>query len=49
MKDPAFIAESEKQSIGVNPMKGVEMDAFIKQLYTTPLDVIAAAQASIAD
>ena len=49
MKDPGFIAESKKQSISVDPMKGVEMDALIKQLYATPPDVIAAAQASIAD
>jgi tripartite-type tricarboxylate transporter receptor subunit TctC len=49
MKDPGFVAESKKQSIDVDPMKGVEMEALIKQLYATPSDVIAAAQASIAD
>ena len=49
MKDPEFIAESKKQSISVDPMKGVEMDALIRQIYATPPDVIAAAQASIAD
>ena len=49
MKDPGFIAESKKQSFSVDPMKGVEMDALIKQLYATPPDVIATAQASIAD
>jgi len=49
MTDPGFIAESKKQSFSVDPMKGVEMDALIKQLYTTPPDVIATAQASIAD
>jgi hypothetical protein len=30
-------------------MKGVEMEALINQVYATPQDVIAAAQASIAD
>jgi len=49
MTDPGFIAESKKQSFSVDPMKGVEMDPLIKQLYTTPPDVIATAQASIAD
>jgi len=49
MRDPEFIAESKKQSFSVDPMKGVEMDALIKQLYATPPDVIATAQASIAD
>jgi tripartite-type tricarboxylate transporter receptor subunit TctC len=49
MKDPDFIADSTKQSISVDPMKGVEMEALINQLYATPPDVIAAAQASIAD
>ena len=49
MRDPEFIAESKKQSFSIDPMKGVEMDALIKQLYATPPDVIATAQASIAD
>jgi tripartite-type tricarboxylate transporter receptor subunit TctC len=49
MKDPAFIAESNKQSISVDPMAGAEMEALIKRLYATPQDVITAAQASIAD
>ena len=49
MTDPGFIAESKKQSFSVDPMKGVEMDALIKQLYATSPDVIATAQASIAD
>lgn len=49
MQDPGFLAETKKLSISVDPMKGVEMEALIKQLYATPPDVIAAAQASIAD
>lgn len=49
MKDPGFIADTKKQSFSVDPMSGVEMDGLIKQLYATPSDVIAAAQASIAD
>lgn len=49
MRDAGFIAESKKLSISVDPMRGFEMDALIKQLYATPPDVIAAAQASIAD
>jgi tripartite-type tricarboxylate transporter receptor subunit TctC len=49
MRDPGFIAESKKQSFSIDPMKGVEMDALIKQLYATPPDVIATAQGSIAD
>jgi tripartite-type tricarboxylate transporter receptor subunit TctC len=49
MKDPGFIAEATKQSFGVDPMKGVEMEALIRQLYATPPDVIAAAQASTSD
>jgi len=49
MKDPGFVAETKKQSFSVDPMSGIEMEGLIKQLYATPSDVIAAAQASIAD
>ena len=49
MKDPGFVADSKKQTIGVGPTKGIEMEIVIKQLYATPPDVIVAAKASIAD
>jgi len=49
MRDPGFIADTKKQSFSIDPMKGVEMEELVKQLYATPPDVIAAAQASIAD
>jgi tripartite-type tricarboxylate transporter receptor subunit TctC len=44
MKDPEFLAESEKQHLVVAPMTGSEVETFLKELYQTPPDVIAAAR-----
>ncbi|MGH6768152.1 MAG: Bug family tripartite tricarboxylate transporter substrate binding protein [Xanthobacteraceae bacterium] len=45
MKDKAFIAEIEKQRLTVAPMGAPEVEAFIRQLYKTPADVVADARA----
>jgi tripartite-type tricarboxylate transporter receptor subunit TctC len=44
MKDPDFLADSEKQHLAVTPMTGVEVETFIKELYRTPPDIAAAAR-----
>jgi tripartite-type tricarboxylate transporter receptor subunit TctC len=44
MKDPEFIAETSKQRLIVTPMTGTEVETFIKELYTTTPDVVAAAR-----
>jgi tripartite-type tricarboxylate transporter receptor subunit TctC len=44
MKDPEFLADSEKQHLAVTPMTGAEVETFIKELYRTPPDIVAAAR-----
>jgi tripartite-type tricarboxylate transporter receptor subunit TctC len=44
MKDPEFLADSEKQHLLVTPMTGKEVEAFIAELYRTSPDVVAAAK-----
>lgn len=44
MKDPEFLADAAKQRLTVTAMTGVEVEAFIKELYRTPSDVVAAAR-----
>jgi len=44
MKDPEFLADSEKQHLAVTPMTGAEVEAFVKELYRTPPDIAAAAR-----
>ncbi len=49
MKDPEFLADSERQHLAVTPMTGAEVESFIKQLYGTPPDIAAAARAIAGD
>ena len=44
MKDPEFIADATKQRLIVTAMTGTEVEGFIKELYKTPPDVVAAAR-----
>jgi tripartite-type tricarboxylate transporter receptor subunit TctC len=44
MKDPEFLADSEKQHLAVTPMTGAEVEIFVKDLYRTPPDIAAAAR-----
>src|SRR3954451_12223250 len=44
MKDPEFLADSAKQRLLVTPMTGAEVEGFIKELYQTPPDIVAAAK-----
>ena len=45
MKDPEFIADATKQRLTITAMTGAEVESFIKELYQTPKDVVAAARA----
>jgi tripartite-type tricarboxylate transporter receptor subunit TctC len=42
MKDPEFLADAAKQRLLVTPMTGAEVETFIKELFQTPPDVVAA-------
>src|SRR5262245_29852629 len=44
MKDPEFLADSERQRLLVTPMTGTEVESYIAELYRTPADVVAAAK-----
>jgi len=44
MKDPEFLADSDKQHLLVTPMTGAEVETFIKDLYRTPPEIAAAAK-----
>jgi tripartite-type tricarboxylate transporter receptor subunit TctC len=42
LKDPEFVAETNKQRLTIAPMSAGEIEAFLKELYKTPGDVVAA-------
>jgi tripartite-type tricarboxylate transporter receptor subunit TctC len=44
MRDPDFLAEAAKQRLLVTPMTGLEVAAFIRELYQTPPEIIAGAK-----
>jgi hypothetical protein len=44
MKDPEFLADTVKQRLLVTPMTGAEVEAYIREVYQTPPDIVAAAK-----
>ena len=42
MKDPEFVSELAKQRLTIAPMTAPEVEAFLKELYKTPADVVEA-------
>jgi tripartite-type tricarboxylate transporter receptor subunit TctC len=44
MKDADFLADAAKQRLLVTPLTGGEVETFIKELYQTPSDIVAAAK-----
>ena len=42
LKDPEFVAEINKQRLTIAPMSAAEIEAFLKELYKTPADVVEA-------
>ena len=42
LKDPEFVAEIHKQRLTIAPMTAPEIEAFLKELYKTPADVVEA-------
>jgi tripartite-type tricarboxylate transporter receptor subunit TctC len=50
MKDPAFLAEAQKQNLDVNPVSGKNVEALLAEVYATPKDIIdKAAKATVAE
>jgi tripartite-type tricarboxylate transporter receptor subunit TctC len=48
-KDPAFLAEAEKQGLSVLPLSGEAVDRRIAELYKTPPELLAKARAITGD
>ena len=47
MKDPAFLDEAQKSDLEVRPVGGAEIDRLVAELYASPPEVVALAQAAI--
>jgi tripartite-type tricarboxylate transporter receptor subunit TctC len=48
MADPEFLDEAKQHGLEVNPVRGVEIDKLIGDLYQTPPDVVAEVRAIVA-
>lgn len=46
MKDPAFLAEAEKQKLEISPAPGAELAERVNKLYLTPANIVERAQAA---
>ena len=49
MKDPEFLAETQKARMEINPITGAELEALLREVYASPKDVIARAAHAISD
>jgi tripartite-type tricarboxylate transporter receptor subunit TctC len=47
VKDPEFLAEAQKLSMDINPLRPKEIDAILAELYATPKDVLEKAALAI--
>jgi tripartite-type tricarboxylate transporter receptor subunit TctC len=47
VKDPAFVAEAERQGLDINPSSGEEVRALLARFFATPKEVIARAEAAV--
>jgi tripartite-type tricarboxylate transporter receptor subunit TctC len=48
LKDPDFLAETQKLRLDVHPMDGPTMEKLLKEIYATPKDIIAQAAQAVA-
>lgn len=48
MKDPAFIAEANKRTMEVDPVSGEDIDKLLKEIYSSPKDIVEETKAIIA-
>jgi tripartite-type tricarboxylate transporter receptor subunit TctC len=47
MTDPEFLALAQKQRLEINPLSGVEVDALVKRIFSTPEPLMAKAREAI--
>jgi tripartite-type tricarboxylate transporter receptor subunit TctC len=48
LKDPEFLAETQKLRLDVHPMDGPTMEKLLKEIYATPKNVLAQAAQAVA-
>jgi tripartite-type tricarboxylate transporter receptor subunit TctC len=48
LKDPQFLAETEKLRLDVHPMDGPTMEKLLNEIYATPKDILAQAAQAVA-
>jgi hypothetical protein len=49
MRDPAFLQEAKKLELEIAPVRGIEIEQLIKEIYATPPDVVQLARSAIQD
>jgi tripartite-type tricarboxylate transporter receptor subunit TctC len=47
MKDPAFLAETQKQDLEVRPVSGAKLEQLVAEIYASPPEVIELAKAAV--
>src|SRR5215469_10351894 len=47
VKDPAFLADAQKQLLDITPYSGAQIDALLKEMYATPPELIAQVRAAM--
>jgi hypothetical protein len=49
MRDPAFLQEAKKLELEIAPVRGIEIEQLIREVYASPADVVQLARSSIQD
>ena len=49
MRDPAFVAEIERNDFEVRPVSGAEVEALVREVYASPPEVVARARDAVKD
>ena len=49
MRDPEFLAETQKLQVSIDPTKGEEMEQIVRDAYALPPSVIAKVRKALAD
>jgi tripartite-type tricarboxylate transporter receptor subunit TctC len=47
IKDPAFLADAQKQQLDITPYGGAQIDALLKDMYATPPELVARVRAAM--
>ena len=47
LKDPAFMADAKRLQMEIDPLKGAEIEQFLKTAYSAPAPIVARAAALV--